>query len=117
MEDEYVIHRLQIQKFIGGSLIFHINLDYTRGPIIGLDKAVQFYLGNESGYVYVGKIVEKNSPLNIGECVTASSSYGSINVTRLSNGAGKAGDSSLRYEINVTTNLSDWFSIGNHIWL
>ncbi|MEM2738887.1 MAG: hypothetical protein QXK93_07880 [Candidatus Bathyarchaeia archaeon] len=132
MEDDYANHRLEISNFGGGTLTFHINLDYTHGSVTGIDKGVQFYLGNGEGKqndpqyattIYIGPIVDRNNPLNINEAVTATSSYGSLTVKRLPNGLGKAGDSALRYEITVTTNLGHWFvyweshlAIGSSRW-
>lgn len=132
MEDDYVNHRLEIDNFAGGTLTFVINLDYTSGSVIGLDKAVQFYLGDGEGNQndpqeaitkYIGPIVDRNSPLEIGESDKATTSFGTLTVTRLPNGPGKAGDSALRYKIEVTTNLKHWFvyweshlAIGSSQW-
>ena len=132
MEGDYVNHRLEIDNFAGGNLTFHINLDYTWGSVIGLDKAVQFYVGDGQGnsndpqnanIKYIGPIVDRNSPLGINESDTATTDYGTLTVTRLPNGPGKAGDSALRYEITVKTNLTHWFvyweshlAIGSSKW-
>jgi len=118
MEDDYVNYRLEIDNFAGGTLTFVINLDHTQGSVIGLDKAVQFYVGGGNGKqndpqyattVYVGPIIDRTAPLAINETITASTTDATLTVKRLNDGTGKSGDSALRYEITVQTNLSHWF--------
>ncbi|MEM3692890.1 MAG: SdrD B-like domain-containing protein [Candidatus Bathyarchaeia archaeon] len=131
-EDDYANHRLEIDNFPSGTLTFHINLDYTRGAVTGLDKAVRFYLGDGEGNaddpqyattVYIGPIVDRNAPLDIGGSATMTTTFGTLTVKRLENGPGKAGDSALRYEITVSTWLTHWFvyweshlAIGSSAW-
>ncbi|MCQ5373808.1 MAG: hypothetical protein NO515_02110, partial [Candidatus Methanomethylicia archaeon] len=118
MEDDYVNYRLEIDNFAGGNLTFVINLDHTQWSVIGLDKAVQFYVGGGQGKpndpqyattVYVGPIINRTAPLAINETITASTTDATLTVKRLNDGTGKSGDSALRYEITVQTNLSHWF--------
>jgi uncharacterized repeat protein (TIGR01451 family) len=123
---------MEIDRYEGGKLVFHINLDTLRDSVIGIDKGVQFYLGGGAGAggdpqyatpIYLGPIVGRNSPLAVGGSETASGGGNTLTVERLADGPGKAGDVALRYEITVTTALEHWFvyweshmAIGSSQW-